>query len=100
MPNERERSAYQAIKQVLSRMIRENKQLLKIPREMAREIGYSAALQDNFDLQMPLKNGVFDFNEKIQKNFQKQLNSLKKVFMIFNYINLLRIMRKDGKIGN
>lgn len=86
MPNERERSAYQAIKQVLSRMIRDHKMLLRIPPEMAREIGYSSGvLQANFDLQMPLKNGFFDFNDQFHLFFKKQLNLLK--WVNFTFLN-------------
>uniref|UniRef100_A0A915ENH3 Rho-GAP domain-containing protein n=1 Tax=Ditylenchus dipsaci TaxID=166011 RepID=A0A915ENH3_9BILA len=97
MPNEKERNAYNAIKQVLTRMIREHNQLQYLPKEMSKEVGYASQWELNYDLKVPTKNGIFDFHaEDSHRPFKRLYTELKKDFFAdWNRWTLERI-KSDG----
>lgn len=78
MPNEKERKAYEAIKRMLTMMIDGWERLMYLPNGLAREIANSK-LEVCHDLEMPMKNGQFDFSEELQRHFKQQLHRLKEV---------------------
>jgi len=85
MPNEQERNAYTAVKLLLTWMIKECEQLENVPREMWKEMERAMRVEDgeklsmNLDLEMPLRNGLFDFREEYQRLFRSQHQKLRDV---------------------
>jgi len=75
MPNERERASYNAIKLILARMIKDSHQLIQVPKDMWRELQHLRPPLESasrcIDMEMPLRNGVFDFREEHHRQFGK-----------------------------
>lgn len=80
VPSERERNAYGALKEILTRMISNYEQFLRIPNDLIGELKCAKpCLHMCPDLQIPLKNGVFDFCEEFSRKFRQSLDRLKNV---------------------
>lgn len=105
VPSERERNAYSALKEIFAKMIINYEKLLSIPNDLENDSKFTIpSLYINTDLQISIKNGMFNFQEEFFYNFRQSLNKLKKVFSLFFYsiiyFNFFRNIYQDGQIGN
>lgn len=62
-------------------MIKNYKEFLKIPPDLANELKYEMHLYQCTALQIPFKNGAFNFGEVFLSKFCQSLQILKKVIL-------------------
>ncbi|KAL3104583.1 hypothetical protein niasHT_022294 [Heterodera trifolii] len=66
-----------AVKRLLMTMIDQWERLLYLPNALAKLVSEDKRWKVCHDLEMPIKNGQFDFSTELQYNFRQQLSRLK-----------------------
>uniref|UniRef100_A0A183BPV1 Rho-GAP domain-containing protein n=1 Tax=Globodera pallida TaxID=36090 RepID=A0A183BPV1_GLOPA len=76
------RDSLTAVQGILMTMIDQWERLLYLPNNLAKEISIDKRWTVCHDMEMPMKNGQFDFSKELQINFRQQLFRLKEDFCL------------------